>query len=185
MSMSNITSIETEPIEMESDPTPQRVLGDEPGPGKDGETNGEGLDDAENKRNKENKENEAVKSSIGRRKGGRPADKDKEGISVNKKAKCSPKTLKIKTYHNINGKSNGFSELYVKSVTEKCIFCHDEHLRETFWQGTGKNGPESLKIPICKNCHTRLQDVNVINEIREAIERGGSKMNGGEGGVKK
>ena len=40
MSMSNITSIETEPIEMESGPTPQRVLGDEPGPGKDGETNG-------------------------------------------------------------------------------------------------------------------------------------------------
>ena len=121
MSMSNITSIETEPIEMESVPTPQSVLGDEPGPGKDGETNGVGLDDAENKRNKEN---EAVKSSVGRRKRGRPSEKDKEGLSVNKKARSSPpkkrtKTLKIKTYHNNNGKSNGFSELYVKSVTEK------------------------------------------------------------------
>ena len=180
MSMSNITSIETEPIEMESDPTPQRVLGDEPGPGKDGETNGEGSDDAfqGDAENKRNKENEAVKSSVGRRKRGRPSEKDKEGLSVNKKARSSPpkkrtKTLKIKTYHNNNGKSNGFSELYVKSVTEKCIFCHDEHLKETFWEGTGQEGPKLLQIPICKRCHACLRDDSVINEIREAIHRKG------------
>ena len=188
--MSNKTSTETEPNEMGSDSTPhvevldevavgKGVLGDVPRPGKDGETNDEGSDDSF-------QGDAVVKSNVGRRKRGRPSEKDKEGLSVSKKAKNSPpkrKTLKIKTYRNNNGKPNGFSELYVKSVTEKCIFCHDEHLRETFWEGTGENGPESIKIPICKSCHARLRDENVINEMREAIERGSPKINGGSGKV--
>ena len=88
------------------------------------------------------------------------------------------KTLKLKTNSNNNGKANGFTKFYKKSVTEKCIFCHDEHLKETFWEGTSQEGPKLLQIPICKRCHDCVRDDSVINEIREAIERGNSKMNG-------
>ena len=154
--MSNKTSTETEPNEMGLDSTPRvevldevavgkGVLGDVPRPGKDGETNGsdDALQvDAENRRNKEI---EAVISNVGRRKRGRPSEKDKEGLSVSKKAKNSPsktKTLKIKTYRNNNGKPSVFSEFYVKSVTEKCIFCHNEHLRDFL----GGNGGEWSRI---------------------------------------
>merc|ERR1711942_261585 len=105
--------------------------GDVPRPGKDGETNGkrsgdaiQGDVDAENRRNEEN---EVVRSNVGKRKRGRPSEKDKEGLSVSKKAKISPpKTknlkIKIKTNRNNTGKPSGFSESYVKSVNEKCIF---------------------------------------------------------------
>ena len=125
--MSNKTSTETKPNEMGSDSTPhvevlyevgvrKGVLGDVPRPGKDGETNGEGSGDAENRCNKENEE---VRSNVGRKKRGRPSEKDKEGLSVSKKAKISPpkkKNLKIKIKTNWNniGKPNGFSESYVK-----------------------------------------------------------------------
>ena len=129
---------------------------------------------------------EVVKSNVGKRKRGRPSEKDKEGLSVSKKVKNSPpkrKTLKTKTYSNNNGKPNGFTKFYIKSITEKCIFCHDEHLRETFWEGTGQDSPKLMQIPICKRCHACLRDDNVINEIREAIERGSSKINGGGGKV--
>ena len=157
--MSNKTCTETKPNEMVSDSTPhvevlyevgvtKGVSGDVPRPGKDGETNGEGSDDAlqGDAENRRNKENEEVRSNVGRKKRGRPAEKDKEGLSVSKKAKISPPKKK----------PNGFSKSYVKSVTEKCVFCHNDHLRETFWEGTGVNGPVSIKIPICKSCHARL-----------------------------
>ena len=71
-----------------------------PRPGKDGETNGEGFDDAfqGDAENRRNKENEVVKSNVGRRKWGRPSEKDK-GLSVSKKAKNSPPTKKkLKMY---------------------------------------------------------------------------------------
>ena len=120
------------------------VLGDVPRPGKDGETNGEGSGDAENRCNKENEE---VRSNVGRKKRGRPSEKDKEGLSVSKKAKISPPKkknlkIKIKTNRNNIGKPNNFSESYVKSVTEKCVFCHNEHLRDFL----GGNGGEWSRI---------------------------------------
>ena len=40
-----------------------------------------------------------------------------------------------------------------------------------------------MQIPICKRCHACLRDENVIKAIREAIERGSSKINGGGGKV--
>ena len=100
--MSNKTSTETKPNEMGSDSTPhvevlyevgvrKGVLGDVPRPGKDGETNGEGSGDAENRRNKENEE---VRSNVGRKKRGRPSEKDKEGLSVSKKAKNAVYTIR-------------------------------------------------------------------------------------------
>ena len=151
--MSNKTSTETKPNEMGSDSTPhvevlyevgvkKGVSGDVPRPGKDGEINGQGSGDAKNRRNKGNEE---VRSNVGRKKRGRPAEKDKEGLSVSKKAKNSPsktKTLKIKTYRNNNGKPSVFSEFYVKSVREKCIFCHNDHLRDFL----GGNGGEWSRI---------------------------------------
>ena len=152
MSMSNRTRTETESSEMESDFSPLVDVLDEAavgegvsegvsGLGKNGENNGEGSDDAfqEDVENRRNKESEVVKCIVGKRKRGRPSEKDKEGLSVSKKVKNSPrkrKTLKTKTYSNNNGKSNGFTKFYIKSITEKCIFCHDEHLRD-FLGGNG------------------------------------------------
>ena len=82
--------------------------------------------------------------------------------------------------NNNNGKSNGYNKFFKRAVSkEKCIFCQEEHLRETFWEGLGQEKPEIMQIPICKRCHACLRDAIVMNEIREAIEKSNFNMNGG------
>merc|ERR1711874_103452 len=97
MSMSNKTRIETESSEVELDFLPLVDVLDEAavgegvsegvsGLGKNGENIGEGSDDAfqEDAEIRCNKESEVVKSNVGKRKRGRPSEKDKEGLSVSK-----------------------------------------------------------------------------------------------------
>ena len=73
---------------------------------------------------------------------------------------------------NNNGKSNGYNKIFKRAVsTEKCIFCQEEHLRETFWEGVGQEKPEIIQISICKRCHACFKDATVMNEIREVIEK--------------
>ena len=98
-------------------------------------------------------ENEENKCNEGKRKRGRPSEKDKEGLPESKKVKKSPckkKNLKKMAINN-NGKSNGYNKMFKRAVsTEKCIFCQEEHLRETSWEGVGQEKPEIIQIPICK-----------------------------------
>ena len=155
--------INTESSEMEFatllDAVDKTAVGEEVSVGMPGlGNNGEGPDDAfqEDVEKKRNKESEVVTCTIGRRKRGRPSEKDKEGSSISKKAKKSP--CKIKPLKTNNGKSNGFTKSYIKSTTEKCIFCHDEHLRDTFWEGMGQDSPKLMQIPICKRCHACFRD---------------------------
>ena len=130
------------------------------------------LPTSEKEENKRNEEREENKRNEGKRKRGRPSEKDKEGLPVSKKAKKSPnkkKNLKTGATNN-NAKSKGYSKIFKKAVsTEKCIFCQEEHLRETFWEGVGQEKPEIIQIPICKRCHACLKDATVMNKIREAI----------------
>ena len=140
----------------------------------------EPLPTPENEENKSKEESEEIKCNEGKRKRGRPSEKDKEGLPVSKKVKQSPrkkKNLKIMVNKN-KGKSNGYNKFFKKAVTEKCIFCQEEHLRETFWEGVGQDKSEIMQIPICMRCHACLKDAAVMNEIREAIEKGVSKMKG-------
>ena len=114
--------INTESSEMEFatllDAVDKTAVGEEVSVGMPGlGNNGEGPDDAfqEDVENRRNEESEVVKCTVGRRKRGRPSEKDKEGSSVSKKAKKSPrkiKTLKTNTYSNNKGKSNGFTKSY-------------------------------------------------------------------------
>ena len=101
--MSNGTRIEMESNEMESDFSPlgdvldeaavgEGVSGGVSGLEKNGEDNSEGSDKAsqEDAENRCNEESEVIKCNEGNRKRGRPSEKDKEGLSVNKKGKNSP-----------------------------------------------------------------------------------------------
>ena len=73
-----------------------------------------------------------------KRKRGRPSEKDKEGLPESKKVKKSPrKKRNLKVMSINNGKPNGFNKLFKKKITEKCIFCQEEHFRETLWEGVG------------------------------------------------
>jgi len=144
----------------------------------------------EEEENKRNDEVEGSKSSEIKKKRGRPSEKDKEGLTdkeglpVSKKAKKSPrnrKNLKTKAI-NISEKTNGFSKLYKNKHMEKCVFCQEEHFRETLWEGVGQEKPDIFQIPICKGCHACLKDARIIKEIREVIEKSSSKLN--EGGEK-
>ena len=134
----------------------------------------------ENEENKSKEESGEIKCKEGKRKRGRPSEKDKEGLPVSKKVKQSPrkkKNLKIMVNEN-KGKSNGYNKFFKRAVTEKCIFCQEEHLRETFWEGVGRDKSEIRQIPICMRCHACLKDAAIMNEIREAIEKGVSKLKG-------
>ena len=61
--------------------------------------------------------------------------------------------------------------------TEKCIFCNEEQLRETIWEVVHQENTEQNWIPLCKRCHVCLKDTTVMEEIREAMERGRYRMN--------
>ena len=125
------------------------------------------LPTPENEENKSKEESEEIKCNEGKRKRGRPSEKDKEGLPVSKKVKKSPrkkKNLKIMV-NNTKGKSNGYTKFFKKAVTEKCILCQEEHLRETFWEVVGQDKSEIMQIPICMRCHACLKDAAVMNEI--------------------
>ena len=76
-----------------------------------------------------------------------------------------------------NNKEKGYNKIFKNAKnTEKCIFCYEEHLRETIWEGVNQENSEQNWIPLCKRCHVCLKDATVM-EMREAMERGRDKMN--------
>ena len=87
----------------------------------------ETLPISENEENKNNEESEEIKCNEGKRKRGRPFEKDKEGLPVTKMVKSprKKKNLKIMANNN-NGKSNGYNKFFKRDVsTEKCVFCQE------------------------------------------------------------
>ena len=136
-----------------------------------------------NKRNTEEGEN---KCNEGKRKRGRPSEKDKECLPESKKGrKTSPikrkalKTMVTKDKMIYNKKAKGYNGIFKKAVNmEKCIFCDKEYLDETIWEEVGHEKSELIRIPLCKGCHACLKDATVMQEMRLAIERSRFKMNG-------
>ena len=98
-----------------------------------------------------------------------------------KKSPRKKKKMKIMSINN-NGKPNGFNKLFKNKTTEKCIFCQEEHFRETLWEGVGQEKPDIFQIAICKRCHACFKDATVMKEIREVIKKSSFKLN--EGGEK-
>merc|ERR1712179_827918 len=116
----------------------------------------------------------------------RPSEKDRnkededdedtdEDLPESKKAKQSPG----KTKTGKRGRPPGKDKTRPKKKQEKketCIFCQEEYLRETLWEGVGRAKASVLQVSICGRCHACLKDDVAMKEIRDIFKKSSCKL---------
>merc|ERR1712179_248299 len=87
----------------------------------------------------------------------RPSEKDtNEDLPESKKTKQSPgktKTGKNGKRGRPPGKDKTGPKKKKQEKKETCIFCQEEYLRETLWEGVGRAKASVLQVSICGRCH--------------------------------
>merc|ERR1712179_640347 len=109
-----------------------------------------------------------------------------EDLPESKKTKQSPgktKTGKNGKRGRPPGKDKTGPKKKKQEKKETCIFCQEEYLRETLWEGVGRAKASVLQVSICGRCHACLKDDVVMKEIRDIIKISSCKL--GEANKKK